>query len=132
MKENWLHEWHRSLDYRQTKLWFDSCDEKKTRKLLKYGRCKLGMAVQWITGFCNLMRHKHLKSRDINPLCRRCELEEETPFHLSFQCPALVNSRFKCFETWNDEYAEWTPERLFKFIECSRSEELLIDEEDYR
>ena len=131
MRERWLQRWQQSPHYRQTKLWFPSLDGKKSRSLLKFGRCKLGTLVQWITGFCNLMRHKHLKNNYIDPMCRRCNMEEETPFHLTYYCPALLTPRVNCFQTWEGSNQAWTPYAVDKFIMESNSEMLLQDEEVY-
>ena len=99
--------------------------------MLKFGRCKVGLLVQWISGFCNLMRHKHLKTPSLNPECRRCGNGEETPHHLTSSCPSLFQARLNNFLTWENEKITWTPDKLYKFIVESKSEELLIDREEY-
>ena len=114
---------------------------KNSKRLLKFGRCKLGAMVQWITGFCNLMMHRHRKHRFIDPTCRRCELTEETPIHLTWECPALYGARVDCLREWDrqvlnpllepEQVVPWNPEQIYKFIVESNSEVLLVDNEEY-
>ena len=97
----WMEEWHNDKRFRQTKVWFPNLNHKNSKRLLKFGRCKLGAMVQWITGFCNLMMHRHRKHGFIDPTCRRCELTEETPIHLTWECPALYGARVDCLKEWD-------------------------------
>ena len=98
---------------------------------MAFGRCKLGTLVQWITGFCNLMKHKWRKTPNVDPACRRCGLEEETPIHLSLDCMALATARVNAMFQWQNETHEWKTKELHNFIVHSNSKELLVDEEDY-
>ena len=141
MIREWTDEWNRDKRFRQTKIWFPGPDEKKTRRMMKFGRCKLGTLVQWVTGFCSLMKHRHNKTPHIDPTCRRCGEAEETPSHLTCECPALTEARSDCFllremlvhnplET-KEKNLKWTPDGLYKFIVDSKAELLLVDEDSY-
>ena len=44
---------------------------------------------------------------------------------------ALANARVNAINQWQNETNEWKPKELYNFIVHSKSEELLIDEEDY-
>ena len=87
--------------------------------------------MQWITGFCNLQRHKHKKDPNTDPLCRLCREEDETPEHLSWHCPGLLWNRREHLgvqEGWNPE---WRPREVLRFIRHSVCKELLVDQENY-
>ena len=137
----WMQEWNADKRFRQTKVWFPELNKKNTDKMLRYGRCKLGAMVQWITGFCNLRKHKQRKHNYMDPTCRRCETEEETPIHLTWECPAVMGARVNCLNEWDqqisnpllhpDQRVVWHPEQIYKFIIESDSEVLLVDHEEY-
>ena len=58
-------------------------------------------------------------------------MEEETPIHLTFDCMAVSTARVNAMNIWQNETNKWKPKELYNFIVHSKSEELLIDEEDY-
>ena len=143
MRELWEEEWLEDKRFRQTKVWFPGRNPRNSRELLKFGRCKLGTMVQWITGFCNLMKHRHRKHSYIDPRCRRCdEDKDETPLHLTWECDALGSARVNNLNIWGKnvlnplldpgQVLKWRPEQLHKFIIESNSEVLLVDNEDYQ
>ena len=113
-------------------MWFPTQNTNKTKHLLKFGCLKLGTVVQFLTGFCNLMRHKHLKHDWISPMCRLCYAEEETPMHLAAACPALITARMENFQVhMEEELVSWSPDRLYRFISETSICELLEEDIDY-
>ena len=128
---NWRKEWRNADHYGRTKVWFPSPDLSKSLLLKKLSRTNLSTCIQWITGFCNLQRHKHKKDPRVNDKCRLCDEHIETPEHLSFYCPALSVARSSIFHTWNSEPADWTPTQILNFINTTRCKSLLIDHTDY-
>ncbi|KAJ8936029.1 hypothetical protein NQ318_000690 [Aromia moschata] len=48
------------------------------------------MDVGLFTGYCPLMRHLTTIGVKNDPDCRRCGEEEETSFHILYECPALA------------------------------------------
>ena len=52
-----------------------------TIRLLNLRRPQLNRAVQFLTGHCNLQRHKKTTGCAESSLCPKCSLEDETPNH---------------------------------------------------
>ena len=91
----------------------------KFNKILKNNsdRELVGILIQCITGHCGL-RYQAKKSNPlINPVCRYCWDEDETPIHLITTCEALTEPRLAVFdaETLDDNF-DWSPEQLLEFI----------------
>ena len=103
-----------------------------SKRLLQLERQKLGLCIQWITGFCNLMRHRHKKYPRINDNCRLCQGEIETPEHLSFYCPRLRQARIDCFLTHHGPPDSWVPKQIIQFITKTECSNLLTDETNYK
>ena len=70
--KRWNREWKTYPDARQTKQWFPNTDRHKSKKILQLDKVQLGKTVQFLTGHNNLMRHRHIKDKTINPTCRMC------------------------------------------------------------
>ena len=87
----WAQERHNSAeDYKRTRIWFPDPHPTLSRQMFKLPRSELASCVQWITGFCNLQRHKHKKNPLEPDTCRLCQEAIETPEHLTFYCPRLT------------------------------------------
>jgi hypothetical protein len=129
----WRHEWASSAGthYGRTRLWFPYPDRGKTDVMLRSGRLVMSMLVQCITGFCNLMRHRHKKNPELADTCRLCELEPETPEHLTFHCPRLTRWRTDNFRTLTGTPNTWRPDDLINFLRSAPIQDLLVDNTDY-
>jgi ribonuclease HI len=128
----WNAEWKNATErFKRTRYWFPETDWRKTKKLLTKDRPTLSTLIQWITGFSNLMRHRHKKNRVINDICRLCNEDTETPEHLSFHCPAIINHRTQCFRTHIGKTA-WTVNQLAKFVNNQTIRDLMKDATQYR
>ena len=84
----WKTYWQGRGDCRQTKLWFPSPDPVRSKTLLHLPRKDFGSVVRWVTGHCYLARHQSLIHHN-SPTCNLCQLAEETPWHLLWDCPAV-------------------------------------------
>ena len=129
----WNREWdgHKEeAPCRQTKILFPERDAKKSREILDFGRSYASNLVFWISGHCNLMRHRHLKT-GVDPRCRLCGEADETPDHLMHDCPALIQERMDCFGVPLGRNPNWTVKGLHKFITCSKVYPLITDETEY-
>ena len=84
----WRVYWQGRPDCRQTKLWFPSPDPIRSRAILHLPRKDFGSVVRWVTGHCYLARHQSLIHHN-SPTCNLCQLDEETPWHLLWDCPAV-------------------------------------------
>ena len=129
---SWDQEWQQaSNDYKRTRVWFPKLHPTLSRQMFKLSRHDLASCVQWITGFCNLQRHKHKKNPLVSDICRLCHTDAETPEHLSFFCPRLLHLRSSIFHVWEGPPPSWTPANLIRFINAKPCADLLIDHTDY-
>ena len=91
--------------------------------------------MRWITGHGFLRRHNNICQEDdeyISPSCRLCKEGEETPIHLSAECPALHDKRAEIFgERFlpTDEPMMWKTDQLLSFLALRVVEDLEEDEE---
>ena len=132
MRSKWLSLWKNCPDdYKRSRVWFPSFDPKNSLRLRKLSRKDLSCCLQWITGFCNLQRHKHVKNHDLPDLCRLCGLDKETPEHLSFYCVRLTQARVKHFRTWDGPPDSWNPFQILSFIKNTKCVDLMIDHTNY-
>jgi len=53
----------------------------------------MGLITRWITGHCYLARHQAIIHGGLDPTCNLCGLDEETPWHLLNECPAVQTIR---------------------------------------
>ena len=86
--DKWCGYWRDRQDCRQTKLWFPLPDLKRSKQLMALSRIDFGMVTRWVTGHCYLARHQSLIYNN-SPTCNLCQEDEETPWHLLWECPAI-------------------------------------------
>jgi ribonuclease HI len=133
IRRRWQTKWDSTpTNYKRTRLWFPKINAKVSQELLCKSRGHLSSCVQWITGFCNLMRHRHKKNANLSDKCRLCGDEMETPEHLTFYCPRLNNLRASTIQTHSGMPTEgWKVDKLVKFITHPSIVDLLTDETLY-
>lgn len=92
-----------------------------TRELLSRGRAGTRVIVAALTGHGPF--RAHLSKMCVfsgSTVCRYCEQEEETGWHVLFVCPALWRSRLECFKFAVEEVAAnfeaVRPGSVFKFM----------------
>ena len=78
------------MDCRQTKLWFDAADKGASFQILQLGRERFSEIVQLITGHNFMLRHRAIIGEPVPSICRLCEEDEESSFHVIAECPALA------------------------------------------
>ena len=120
----WNSDWKRTKSCRQTKLWMPQISNKVAKYLKNIERNDLSKLVQFITGHCNLMRHKSLSNQS-EPTCRLCKEEEETPWHLATECPSLIWHHMNIFYGQILYSVEWSPGQLLRFCKESKIWSLL-------
>ncbi len=86
----WSRRWSGRLDCRQTKLWFDAADKGASFQILQLGRERFSEIVQLITGHNFMLRHRAIIGEPVPSICRLCEEDEESSFHVIAECPALA------------------------------------------
>jgi len=89
---NWDTYWNGRSDCRQTKLWFPSPNRKEAKNILKLNRQDFGLITRWLTGHCFLARHASIIGNE-DPICQKCFIDEQTPWHLLKECPATSTIR---------------------------------------
>jgi len=89
---NWTTYWTGRRDCRQTKLWFPVPNHKESKHILRLKRQDFGLIVRWLTGHCFLARHEHIINNE-DPICSKCYIDDQTPWHLLKECPATKNIR---------------------------------------
>jgi ribonuclease HI len=77
----------------------------------------VGILVQCITGHCGLQYQAKKSNPLIDPTCRHCKVDVETPIHLIKNCQALTMERREVFsaETLEDNF-DWSPNQILEFI----------------
>ena len=116
----WNSIWNSLKSCRQTKLWMPVCSNKIEKALKNLSRQDLGRLVQFITGHCNLMKHKSLQDKQTESTCRLCKEEEETPWHLVTVCPLLMKHRLNIFDGHILFKVKWSPGQLLRFCKESK------------
>ena len=113
----WNREWKTYPDARQTKQWFPNTDRHKSKKILQLDKVQLGKTVQFLTGHNNLMRHRHIKDKTINPTCRMCKEAEESSLHVIAKCPKLWRTRWNIFHQHQlTDTPNWTLCQVTRFL----------------
>ena len=118
LSEEWDMEWKALPKCRQTRYWFPERDRGKSKRLVGLGRDAFSKALRWLTGHCFLRRHRSICQENdeyISPTCRLCREEDETPIHITADCPALHRSRMEIFgERFMpvDEPPDWSVDQL--------------------
>ena len=111
----WRDRWVNSNTARQTKQWFPLPEPRMEKYIGHVNRLEMGRLVQLITGHCNMNKHFNLKNRSHSPLCRLCQEEEETPWHVITECPSLINLRLNIFGCPVLHLVDWSPRQLVGF-----------------
>ena len=129
--KQWQTEWTNCQGHGRSKAWFPKIDKRMTKALLETDRSTLATLLQWFTGFCNLMRHRHVKDNSNDPNCRLCREAWETPEHLTFFCPRLTQHRVDHLRVREGWPPKWHPKDIHRFIVNSIATELMTDDTIY-
>ena len=70
--------------------------------------------VEITTGQNNL-NYIQSKIHNISPLCRFCEEEDETFYHILTECPCFNTLRSECLLARNTGIEDWTVKEILKF-----------------
>lgn len=117
MYGEWNDEWTRSKQARLAKLFFPRTDPGLSHILTKMTRSNLMTIITMTTGHNDLRYHTSLRDRITDPMCRLCQLQNETFYHLYTFCPRPKELRFKLLGVYalNHLYS-WDPDRLLQFV----------------
>ena len=122
----WIKRWTNLTDCRQTRIWFPSPNKNQSRILTNQSRRDLGLLVQMITGHNRLRRHESLINPNIDPICRWCNEDEETSWHVISECPALWRARRTVFgyHLIQNPPQNWHVRNLQKFLQVIGMEQI--------
>jgi hypothetical protein len=81
----------------QTRMWLKKPNPRLTRYLLRLPSSKLRILVGLITGHCPLNKHLHNMGLLDKPINIACSMEDESAFHLLYNCPSLISLRVRTF-----------------------------------
>ena len=84
---------------------------------MKLTRKQTTLWVEIITGQNNL-NYVQSKMRNISPICRFCEEEDETFPHLLNECPCFRELRCEILLSRATALEDWTMENILKFANC--------------
>ena len=113
----WSQSWEERTDCRQTKMWFSKNSKKVSNFFVGLSRQELGLVTQFLTGHNRLNRHESLVNSEVDPMCRFCQEDLESSWHLVADCPCLLGKRLEIFQVaFLDENPEWHPEQIVNFI----------------
>ena len=113
--QEWMREWQRYPDARQTKLYHHTLNRQISKSLLQWNRLKLGRYIRAVTGHCNLLYHLHIIDSSISPLCRFCLQADEEFYHLANDCPPLWWERHLISAQDPDHVHDWTIDQIIAF-----------------
>jgi hypothetical protein len=83
--------WTNVAGHRQRKLMMGKPFQSLAAKVLQLSRTQIRAVTGLMTGHCNLRKHLHTMGIfKENPVCRVCNEEEETTFHILFECEFLA------------------------------------------
>ena len=104
-------EWRERNDCRQTKLIMPERNKKWQREIMNSSRRNIKTITQIITGHANLKRHRYLMGLETDPICDKCQEEEETMEHLLTRCPFFARDR--------DEIIGWPITNMENLRRCN-------------
>ena len=86
--------WKRLGTCKYTKRVFHELRPRESRWVMKQSRGRLNRLTGFITGHCRLLSHQFKLGNSVTPICRLCEEEEETSWHILGECPTISKQRF--------------------------------------
>ena len=87
LSNGWLNFFHNLEDCRQSKMWFSRHRHRLTRDILNLPRGEIPKIIAFLTGHNALMYHQNKVYKGLySPLCRLCNNENETIWHLTHEC----------------------------------------------
>ncbi len=98
----WEKQWKESEEFVHTKNFYEKPSNRISKHLVKLTREQMSLLVQIVTGHCNMLYHsRHYKESpdEEDTLCRLCQEDDEKPWHVLTDCPALMQRRLTFFNT---------------------------------
>ena len=109
--------WQKTVSHTHSKLFLHYPDDRKARGILRLSRGYLTIMIRAITGHNFLGKHQNRINPYISKVCRFCEQEEETFYHLLTQCEPLQQTRTDIFlDKPHPNDNSWSIFKLKQFI----------------
>ncbi|MEM6804864.1 MAG: ribonuclease H family protein, partial [Bacteroidota bacterium] len=90
LKHKWQREWRELHSCRQTKMFFPNLPTKQTtRAIMKLSKPLFSSVVRHTTGFSGLRYIESKIGSSEDKVCRLCNENDETSFHIIMECPRL-------------------------------------------
>jgi hypothetical protein len=89
--------WSLETACRQSRIWLKKPNPGLTRYILRLPRSNLRILMGLITGHCPLNKPLHNMGLIGEPICNACGMEDESAFHLLYNCPSLISLRIRTF-----------------------------------
>jgi hypothetical protein len=87
--------WESLTGLRQAKGLIQGPSAKRTKDLLRLNRDQLRWMVGLLTGHCHLKGHLFNLGLINDPICERCQEEDESATHILCDCEAVAHLRFR-------------------------------------
>ncbi len=131
--QEWTNEWKNKSDCRQSRRMMTGPDKRRTKVIMRLPRGTISKIVRWATGHTFLRYHENKvdPGKVPSPLCRLCESDDETSFHLMAECPSLRHHRLSIYLQHilsKDDLGKVTD--LVKFFDMKIGEYTISDLED--
>jgi ribonuclease HI len=117
--QKWNHQWFNSKDCRQTKIFYQEVDLKKSEQICNLPRDQLSRLIRFTTGHNSLRYHQNISNKTQNTVneCRFCQMEVEDSEHIIAKCETLWQIRSNAFyKPFLDTPIPWTMSQLINFI----------------
>jgi ribonuclease HI len=111
--------WNAYNGGQHTKNFIQTPNVKLSKLLLSMTRNNIRTSLAYISGHCNLNRFEYICNRTTSPLCRKCNMERETPVHVLSTCMALTIPRqlfFGYAELPENYIRNLNPYKILKFF----------------
>ena len=102
--KKWNTLWQEYNGARMSKIFFSGAAINKAKYIYKLSSCALGRLIRITSGHNNLNYFQSKLDKELSPLCRLCEEEDETFDHWLSDCPVLRQERANIFNIATNEY----------------------------
>ena len=93
LNQKWNARWTSASTARQSRIFWPTIDEKRSKLLLRSDRDEYGAFIRLFTGHNNLNRHKSLTGETEDDTCRLCQEDVESSEHLLCNCIDIAVGR---------------------------------------
>ena len=126
LRTKWDESWIAYPEARQSKIFYTGQDAARAKKACRLPRKKLSRLIRIVSGHNGLYYHRHNIDNSVDPLCRYCEIENESFEHFILRCQSFDADRQRIFQgrviAGN---MDWKIEELLEFSYLKRINDAL-------